>query len=372
MNRLNYHREIIAALAWLKAQVEIHNGMALTDINHGAEDFYCGLLNLIYGLKLKNINIINNNAAAIDLGDSQSRVAFQVTSTSALAKTKHTVDKFIEKGLYKNYDRLIILNIVSKSNHRIAKIGTTEYELDTKSDMLDVADLVKEIVNSSDLPKLKTIVDFLDSELFYARNTSKRDLSTSRIYRFWCDKIDPSNLVYYCCFLPFFYCDVRISEQFLLRIQSYLSQVEWIIEDHENDINSTALINAIRNFNCVCRDLVTICCLHENKYIEGDEYAYWVSCLHLDYFQREKYISYRKGVLQSLFYQLIKAANHIISLNNRELNGSPQMYIQFKQDEDGVEYFPGYDERDFSCGKLYPGYCEVDYAIRRQIYGDGV
>ena len=51
--------------------------MTLADINHGAEDFYCGLLNLIYGFNLKNINIniniiinininiINNNAAAI-------------------------------------------------------------------------------------------------------------------------------------------------------------------------------------------------------------------------------------------------------------------------------------------------------------------
>ncbi|WP_454842565.1 SMEK domain-containing protein [Pseudomonas hormoni] len=371
MNRLTYHKKIITALSWLKAQVELNNSIALTDINHGAEDFYCGLLNLIYGFKLKNINIINNNAAAIDLGDEDEKVAFQVTSTSALTKTKYTVDKFIEKKLYEKYDKLIILNIVNKSIHRSAKIGNAEYELDTKNDIIDVADLIKAIINDSDLIKLKAIVDFLGAELLLpAHSLLSQDLPTSRLYKFWRDEIEPNGLVYYCCFLPFFYCDVRLSEQFLRRLKSYLAKADWIIKDHEGDMSFSVLLDAIFNFNSVCRDLVTICFLHENKYIEGDECAYWVSCSHLEYFQQEKYISYRKGVLQSLFYQLIKAANYIISINNRDLKGSPHMYIQFKQDEGGIEYFPGYDDRDFSHGKLYPGYYEVDYAIRRQIYLD--
>lgn len=369
--RLTYHKKIITALSWLTAQVEFHNSLSLTDINHGAEDFYCGLLNLIYGLKLKNINIIDNNSAAIDLGDDQEKIAFQVTSTPTLAKTKYTVEKFTEKGLYKKYSRLVILNIVSKSRHRTPKIVNSEYEFDTKNDMLDVADLIKEIVINSNLDKLKEIVDFLDAELLLpAHNLSSQGLPEARLYNFWRDEIEPNSLVYYCCFLPFFYCDIRLSEQFLLRIQSYLAKAEWIIKDHEKHMNSAALISAIRNFNSVCRDLVTICFLHENQHIEGDQHAYWVSCSHLDYSQQGKYISYRKGVLQSLFYQLIKAANHIISINNRELKGTPHMYIQFQQYEDEIEYFPGYDERDLSCGKLYPGYYEVDYAIRRQVYGD--
>jgi hypothetical protein len=371
MNRLTYHKKIVTALSWLKAQVELNNSIALTDINHGAEDFYCGLLNLIYGFKLKNINIINNNAAAIDLGDEEEKVAFQVTSTSALTKTKYTVDTFIEKNLHEKYQKLIILNIVNKATHRAAKIGNSEYQLDTKNDIIDVADLIRLIVGNSDLVKLKAIVDFLDAELFLpTHNLLPHDLPALRVYRFWRDEIEPSSLVYYCCFLPFFYYDVRLSEQFLLRLQSYLQKAGWIIKDHEGDMSSSALLDALTNFNSVCRDLITISFLNKNKHIEGDEYAYWVSCSHLEYFQREKYISYRKGVLQSLFYQLIKAANHIISINNRDLKGSPHMYIQFRQDDEGIEYFPSYDDRDFSYGRLYPGYYEIDYAIRRQIYPD--
>lgn len=165
MNRVDYQKKIISALSWLKTQVEYHNSLSLTDINHGAEDFYCGLLNLVYGYSLGNINITDLNAAAIDLGDEQNKIAIQVTSTSALSKTKYTVGKFIEKGLYKKFDRLLIINIVKKSIHETPTIGGQEYFLDTKKDILDVGDLIKEITSDPDLIKLKAIGDFLDAEL---------------------------------------------------------------------------------------------------------------------------------------------------------------------------------------------------------------
>ncbi|WP_197070549.1 SMEK domain-containing protein [Aeromonas allosaccharophila] len=165
MNRIDYQKKIIAALTWLKTQVEMHNSITLTDINHGAEDFYCGLLNLVYGYNLKNINITAQNAAAIDLGDEHSKIAIQVTSTSALGKTKYTVEKFIEKELYKKFDRLFILNIVKKTNHDAATIGGPKYFLDTKADIIDVEDLIKKITSDPDLKKLKAIADFLDDEL---------------------------------------------------------------------------------------------------------------------------------------------------------------------------------------------------------------
>jgi hypothetical protein len=165
MNRIDLQKKIILALSWLKTQVEYHNSLSLTDINHGAEDFYCGLLNLTYGYSLGNINITDLNAAAIDLGDEQNKIAIQVTSTSALSKTKYTVEKFIEKGLYKKFDRLLILNIVKKSVHEAPTIGGPEYFLDTKKDILDVEDLIKKINSDPDLRKLKVIGDFLDAEL---------------------------------------------------------------------------------------------------------------------------------------------------------------------------------------------------------------
>lgn len=165
MNRVDYQKIIIKALSWLKSEVELHNSLSLTDINHAAEDFYSGLLNLVYGYNLKNINVTEQNAAAIDLGDEQSKIAIQVTSTSSLVKTKYTVEKFIEKKLYRKFDRLLILNIVKKSNHEAPSIGDANYSLDTKKDIIDVQDLIKEITNISALDKLKAVADFLDEEL---------------------------------------------------------------------------------------------------------------------------------------------------------------------------------------------------------------
>ncbi|MFQ2377535.1 SMEK domain-containing protein [Aeromonas caviae] len=165
MIRVDYQEKIIKALSWLKTEVDYHNSLSLTDINHAAEDFYCGLLNLVYGYNLKNINITEQNAAAIDLGDEQKKIAIQVTSTSTLAKTKYTVEKFIEKKLHKKFDKLLILNIVQKTNHAAATIGDADYFLDTKADILDVKDLIKEITNDPNLQKLKAVADFLDAEL---------------------------------------------------------------------------------------------------------------------------------------------------------------------------------------------------------------
>ncbi|MCP4146269.1 MAG: SMEK domain-containing protein [bacterium] len=122
----------------LSREVELKASLSLTDINLHAENFYRDLLNLAFGYKLQNINAINPNAAAIDLGDSENRIAIQVTSTSAIAKTRKTVTTFIEKKLYDNYDRLIILNLVKVTKHSSPLIGDeARYQLDTRKDIWD-------------------------------------------------------------------------------------------------------------------------------------------------------------------------------------------------------------------------------------------
>jgi hypothetical protein len=145
MNRQQYQQEIIKYLTWLSMRVDQNNNLNLTDINNAAEYFYCELLNLAFGYELININIMEQNAAAIDLGDAKRRLAIQVTSTGSLTKTKHTVDKFIEKKLYEKYDKLIILNISKKTVHNDPLIGDDNYKLNTKDDIWDVSDLIKRL-----------------------------------------------------------------------------------------------------------------------------------------------------------------------------------------------------------------------------------
>lgn len=164
---------IIDKLTFVKSKVEVSTPLNLTDTNIISENFYRDLLNLVFSYRLENINRIDPNAAAIDLGDFDNKICIQVTSTSSLAKTKKTVIKYIEKGLHEKFNRLIILNIVSKSRHQDPKVGNPEkYELDTKNDIWDVSSLLKVIYDINDINKLKAISDFFDSQVKFETQPS--------------------------------------------------------------------------------------------------------------------------------------------------------------------------------------------------------
>jgi hypothetical protein len=160
--------QIAHSLTFLSTEVALRNSMNLTDLNLHAEDFYCELLNSALGYKLHNINAINPNASAIDLAgedDKGASVAIQVTSTSDITKTRETVDKFIVSNLHKQYNRLIILNLIKTKKHREPWIGQAGvYQLDTRTDIWDIYSLIRKIQhqNSANLQK---IADFLQTEL---------------------------------------------------------------------------------------------------------------------------------------------------------------------------------------------------------------
>jgi hypothetical protein len=106
MERQKYIDSILERLMFLKSKVETSTKLNLTDTNIHSENFYRDFLNLLYGYNLENLNTIQLNTAGIDLGDVQSKIAIQVTSTSSLSKTNSTVETFIKNELYKTYDRL--------------------------------------------------------------------------------------------------------------------------------------------------------------------------------------------------------------------------------------------------------------------------
>lgn len=165
MTRQEYQQSIIKSLSWLSTEVSISNSMNFTDINVYSENFYRDLLNLAFGYNLININIVEPNSAAIDLGDTVNGIAIQVTSTSKLDKTQQTVTKFIERKLYEKYDRLVILNIVKKTTHKLSTVGDNNYSLDTKKDIWDIGVLAT-VFNDFPTAKLERIYKFLTQELY--------------------------------------------------------------------------------------------------------------------------------------------------------------------------------------------------------------
>lgn len=176
-----YLKNITDSLALLSTEVTVRNAINLYDINIVAEDFFSGLLNLIYGYELKNINHLKKNAAAIDLFDSKNKLAIQVTSDNNNSKIKHTIKEFKDKEYYKIYDRLIILILTRKKNYTTDFDTEGRFSFDKKEDIWDVESIIKD-VNNLDTEKLKEINDYLSKELndkYYAgRRTQASEIDT--------------------------------------------------------------------------------------------------------------------------------------------------------------------------------------------------
>ena len=138
--------QIQDSLAILKNRIKISTVLGRTDMNKAAEDFYCGLLNIILGgFHLKNLNLLQMDFPAIDLADEEHRLCVQVTSTNDKKKIESTLQKFFENGLQHRFDRLIVLIIGDKKDYRKAFAVESGFDFDRGRDIWDTARLVQEI-----------------------------------------------------------------------------------------------------------------------------------------------------------------------------------------------------------------------------------
>lgn len=152
--------------------VTIENKAGYYDINKSAERLFIDILNITYSLNLRDMNDIQDNYPAIDLGDYNKRICIQVTSESTSKKFKETVAKFKEKQLDRDFDEIIFL-IISNKN----KCTLTDRNINTKT--INLNDVFAEI------SKLN------DRDVFYINDYLNRNLA-SRIESN--DSILPSNI----------------------------------------------------------------------------------------------------------------------------------------------------------------------------------
>lgn len=164
LNREIYLKSIAENLALLSKEVTILNAINLYDINIIAEDFYPGLLNIIYGYKLKNANTIEKNAPAIDLVDGINRVAIQVTSDNGSEKIKHTISEFISNEGYKLYDRLVVLILTQKKKYTTTFKTNGYFTFDQSKDIWDLTDLIK-YIRTLNIEQINEINRYLEKEL---------------------------------------------------------------------------------------------------------------------------------------------------------------------------------------------------------------
>ena len=95
-------------LTILQTRIKISNALGQTDVNKAAEDFYCGLLNIVLGgYHLKNLNLLQMDFPAIDLGDIQKKLEAGMAEST--------------KGVLKNLERS---NLITSLEEFAASRGT--------------------------------------------------------------------------------------------------------------------------------------------------------------------------------------------------------------------------------------------------------
>lgn len=178
MKRARVLDGIVHYLTHLRMSVEHLNSLNLQNINVHAEAFFRDLLNLAFGYRLKNINIVQKNARAIDLGDDIERIAIQVTSTSHVGKIKHTHKGFVDAGLDSKYDRLVVLIIGSKSRYREEVIGNGgNFSMSVSDDVWDISDLVR-MIGDLPLTKMENCLDFLREQMVINEQRESNEIYT--------------------------------------------------------------------------------------------------------------------------------------------------------------------------------------------------
>lgn len=181
INKEVYLKTIAENLALLSREVSILNAVNLYDINIIAEDFFPGLLNLIYGYELKNANHLEKNAPAIDLIDRKNRIAVQVTSDNSSTKIRHTIAEFNKNQAYHLYDRLVVLILTQKKKYSSDFDTQGLFSFEKTRDIWDVEKLIKDI-RELETVQIKKISDYLSEELcnkyYSVRETQAGEVDT--------------------------------------------------------------------------------------------------------------------------------------------------------------------------------------------------
>lgn len=162
LERPNLFEDIVLRLSVLRYVVEYKSKHGLTDLNRHCEDFFCTVLNIIYEYDLVNLNAATRNAAAIDLGDKERSICYQLSATSTSTKIDETIRKFVRHGLYRDYRTLKVLVLTEKTHH--SKTFDTEghFAFDKATDILDIANLLEVIERLPD-DRLQRLSEYISA-----------------------------------------------------------------------------------------------------------------------------------------------------------------------------------------------------------------
>ena len=151
-------RYLTSLAAHVAAQVAIRH----QDVLVGMEQFFCELLNMVFGWSLKNDNLtVGPQQDSFDLSDRVARIAVQVTNTTSADKIRGTLQSFIRIHDSK-FDQLLFVYPVMRAPASSAKFDRDRglFDFDSKRDRYDFQHILLS-ARSLPLDQLEQVVRFL-------------------------------------------------------------------------------------------------------------------------------------------------------------------------------------------------------------------
>ncbi|GMQ55976.1 SMEK domain-containing protein [Vallitalea sediminicola] len=164
MNRSYYFNYIEEKLQVLAYRISQRGKLNILDLNIYSETFFADLLNILFNLELKNMNVYKQNVEGIDLVDDKNKIIAQVSSTS----TKHKIEKSLSKDIFKKYVgyRFIFISIAKEAINLRGHSYTNPHGalFSPKDDIVDIGTILN-IVLSMAIDKQKEFYEFIKKEL---------------------------------------------------------------------------------------------------------------------------------------------------------------------------------------------------------------
>lgn len=171
LQKETYICDILDRLSGLAYNVELRGLLNLLDLHVISEDFFVGLLNLVYGWNLRNANCLLQNAPGIDLVDDSNHILVQVTGSCTKKKIDHSLEEISEK--YSGYHFYFVPIVLDARKQRIYGYTPPHRVLfNPKTDILDIHFIADRIKGMTDIEKVATIA-------MYVRNNIRHDTPSS-------------------------------------------------------------------------------------------------------------------------------------------------------------------------------------------------
>lgn len=170
---------ILSALSQLAVEVSWRGKLNLTDIHVMSEDFYAGLLNIVYDLHLRNANVTDQNAEGIDLVDDDSQIIIQVSSTCSKGKINHSLQEVGKHSEYQGYRFRFLPLVVGNVNYHKRQIYTVPkgVSFNPKVDIIDVPAIQKALQSDLSGQKSENATEFIKRNLRFSFLEGERLMS---------------------------------------------------------------------------------------------------------------------------------------------------------------------------------------------------